>query len=130
MTLTSEPTTEPTSDPVITMPNVADELTDLQYVNALLQRVGDRRWVDDSIAMARAAFAVYDPAEHVLVQHRHDMKRDPGDDREITYRAFFQQVSDALAPGARPTDTLYFRCKNVRTAIEILDLLIEGGAAR
>lgn len=111
-------------------PTLMDELSDLQYVNALLQRVGDRRWVDESIAMARAAYAVYDPAEHILVQHRKDFKRDPGDDRQITYRDFFQQVSTALAPDARPTDTLYFRCKNVRTAIEILDLLIAGGAPK
>lgn len=134
MTLTTDPP-EGTLDidisrPVITQPDQASELNDLQYINRLLQDVGDRRWVDESIAMARAAYAVYDPTEHVLVAHRKDMKRDPGDDREITYRRFFQQVSDALAPDARPTDTLYFRCKNVRTAIEIFDLLVAGKVAK
>jgi hypothetical protein len=94
--------------------------SDLELTTELFKQVNDRRWIDESIAMARAAAEVYDPRQHKLVEFEHDKVGDTG---ELTYRQFFLQVSNDVSPGVRAPDSLFGRLKNVRTAIEVFRLL-------
>lgn len=88
---------------------VTDHGPEFDEAAKLIQGLGDHRFIDESIEMARAAFAKYDPKVHKLVQR--GTKVNEG---QMTYNDFFRQQ----------TPDLFRYCRNVKSAIEVLIRLI------
>jgi len=89
---------------------VSDHGEEFIEASALIAQVHDHRFIDEAITMARTAFGFYNPDKH----HLSHLPKSRLNDGEMTYHEFFRQT----------TPDLFRWCRNVRSAAEVLDILI------
>lgn len=91
---------------------ISDHGPEFAEATELIQGLQDQRFLDEAVEMARAAYDKYDPKVHRLVPR--GIKPNDG---ELSYYDFFRQQ----------TPELFRYCRNVGSAVQALQLLIERG---
>jgi len=94
---------------MMTTTMISDHGPEFDEAARLIRNLQDHRFVDEAIEMARSAFEKYDPAKHKLVRRGTKIN-----DGQMTYNDFFRTE----------TPDLFRYCRNVKSAIEVLIILI------
>lgn len=94
---------------------IQDHGPEFTEASVLIAQVHDHRFIDEAINMAKVAYTFYDPDKHQL-SHLPKGRLNQG---QMTYHEFFRQV----------TPDQFRWCRNVKSAAQVLDILIAQGSA-